>query len=79
VTFGDPYSKRGFTTKTGFNSEWGMIFCAKADMVCGTVPALGGKGGGKKGTSGTGSHLAYSSDGSINEAVKFIVERMKSG
>jgi hypothetical protein len=56
-----------------------MIFCSRADFVCGTVPVLGGKGGGQKGTSGSGSHTSYSSDGSIVKAVEFIVQRMRAG
>lgn len=77
MTFGDPYSSRGYLSSGGFNPAHGMILCSKADFVCGTVPSFGSRGGGNKVSSGSGSHLSYSSDGSLAKAVNFILTRLK--
>ena len=75
-----------------FNPENGLILCSTGDFVCGLTPNIGGSSGGSKSKSGGksqsvgskpqtgggsgGGHLSYSSDGSINKAVQFIISRI---
>ncbi|KAF1812841.1 alpha/beta-hydrolase [Eremomyces bilateralis CBS 781.70] len=60
-----------------FNAENGKVFCSTGDFICGLMP--GGSGGSTSSGSGSGGHLSYSSDGSIPEAVKFIVSKVGGG
>ena len=93
MTFGDPYSSMGFGSggivgsfmglngggAGSFNPKDGLIVCNSSDFICGVTPNIGGgDGGGEKlTTSGLGSHLSYTSDGSIAKAVEFILRRVK--
>ncbi|KAF2397675.1 cutinase-domain-containing protein [Trichodelitschia bisporula] len=67
ATFGDPFGSMGWGK--GFDASKAIIACSSADAVC-----IGSKG--TPGVAGSGSHLSYSSDGSITKVVQFIVGKV---
>lgn len=75
-----PAGKEGAASanSASFNPENGLILCATGDFVCGVVPNIGGgiKGAGAQTVKGGGSHIAYSSDGSIAIAADFIEKKL---